>query len=143
MTAVVDAGVLYALVDAADTSHADCVSAIEAESEAIVVPLAVLPEVCYLIGSRLGSDREAAFIRHLINSDWRLEPLAESDLERVAALMAQHPNSGVGFVHAAVAAIAERMGASRLYTLSRRHYELLRPSLNGRVQLLPDRSSPD
>lgn len=137
MTAVIDAGILYALVDRADTSHERAVEALKAETEAIVVPQAILPEICYLIGSRLGTTQETAFIRYLVESDWRLEALTDADLERVIALMSEIATSNIGFVHAAVAATAERMAAARIYTLNRHHYELVRPVHVDRFELLP------
>lgn len=139
MTAVVDTGVLYALVDAGAPSHEECVEAIRAEQETIVVPLAVLPDVSHLIGSRLGAQREATFLRYLVDSDWRLEELTPADLSRVGALLAEHAESGIGFVKTAVAVIAERMGARRIYTLDRRHFELIRPTHVDRFELLPRR----
>lgn len=138
MTAVIDSGILYALVDSADTTHARAVAALEAETEAIIVPQATLPEICYLIGSRLGASQETAFVRYLADSDWRLEPLTEADISRVIALMSEHGTAGIGFVHAAIAAIAERMGATRIYTLNRRHFAAIRPSHVDRFELLPD-----
>lgn len=138
MTAVIDAGILYALVDAADELHERAVAAVQAEPEAIIVPQATLPEICYRIGSRLGAEQETAFIRYLADSDWRLEPLTEPDLQRVISLMSEHATAGIGYVHAAIAAIAERMGATRIYTLNRRHFEPIRPSHVARFELLPD-----
>jgi len=135
MTAVIDAGILYALVDTADGLHERAVAAVQAEPEAIIVPQCTLPEICYLIGSRLGSAEEAAFIRYLADSDWRLEPLTEPDIERVIALMSA--TAGIGFVHAAIATIAERMGATRIYTLNRHHFEPIRPSHVAHFELLP------
>ena len=136
MSAVIDSGVLYALVDAGDTFHAECVAALEAEHETIVVPLATLPEVSTLIASRLGASNETAFVRHLIESDWRLEPLANGDMARVVGMMAEHD---IGFTDAAVATIAERMNATRIYTLDRRHFERVRPRHVERFELLPAR----
>lgn len=136
MTAVIDSGVLYALVDAADTFHAECVEAVGTEQETVVVPMATLPEVCTLIASRLGAGNETAFVRHLVDSDWRLEPLANGDLERVVGMMAEHE---IGFADAAVATIAERMNATRIYTLDRRHFERVRPRHVDRFELLPAR----
>jgi predicted nucleic acid-binding protein len=136
MTAVIDSGVLYALVDAADALHAECVAALEAEPDTIVVPMATLPEVSTLIASRLGASNETAFVRHLIDSDWRLEPLANGDLARVLGMMAEHE---IGFADAAVATIAERMNATRIYTLDRRHFERIRPRHIDRFELLPAR----
>ncbi len=138
MTALVDAGVLYALVDSADPSHRQAVAALESEPEAVIVPLVVLPEVCYLIGSRIGSAEEVAFIRYLGDSDWRLEPLAEADVDRVVALMAEHGSSGLGFVPAAIIATAERMGAARIYTFNRLHFERVRPTHVERFELRPN-----
>lgn len=137
MTAVIDAGILYALVDSADARHQSAVAAISEEPEAIVVPQVTMSEICYLIGSRLGASKETAFVRYLAESDWRLEPLTDTDISRVVSLMSEHGEAGLGFVHAAVAAVAERMGAGRIYTLNRRHFERIRPTHVDRFELLP------
>lgn len=137
MTAVIDAGILYALVDSADARHRSVVAAIEAETDAIVVPQATLSEICYLIASRLGASYETAFVRSLAESDWRLEPLTDADIARVVTLMSELGNDGLGFVHAAVCAVAERMGATRIYTLNQRHFENVRPLHAPRFELLP------
>jgi predicted nucleic acid-binding protein len=137
VSAVIDAGILYALVDTADSSHDRAVQALEAEPEAIVVPQVILPEICYLIGSRLGATQETAFVRYLVDSDWRLEPLTDADLDRTIALMSEHATAHIGFVHAAVTATAERMAATKLYTLNRHHYERIRPAHIERFELLP------
>jgi predicted nucleic acid-binding protein len=137
VAAIVDTGILYALVDAADAAHERAVAAIRQEIESIVVPQATLPEVCYLIGSRLGPHREAEFVRHLGDSDWRLEPLTDADLPRVAALMHDYADAPIGFVDASVVAIAERMGAVRVYSLDVRHFGMIRPTHVERFELLP------
>ncbi len=137
MAVVVDTSVLYALVDAADAAHGRAVKALGAEVEAIIVPQATLPEVCYLIGSRLGAAREADFVRHLAASDWRLEPLTDVDLPRVVALMQQYADANIGFVDGSVVAIAERIGITRMYTLDRRHFTMIRPAHIDGFELLP------
>ena len=134
MTAVVDGSVLYALVDAAEAHHSSCVDALASEPDAIVVPTAILPGVCTLIASQLGAASEIAFVRHLLDSDWRLESLANGDLARVLGLMTGH---GIGYVDAVVAATAERMNARRVYTLDREHFERIRPEHVDRFELLP------
>jgi predicted nucleic acid-binding protein len=137
LTAVIDAGILYSLVDSADSNHDRAVAALQAETQAIVVPQVILPEICYLIGSRLGAAQETAFVRYLVDSDWRLEPLADADFARVIGLMSEHTTSAIGFVHAAVAATAERMAATRIYTLNPHPYEQIRPIHAERFELLP------
>lgn len=137
MTAVIDTSVLYALVDANDAQHARCLAAVQEEAELIVVPNPTLPEVCRLISTRMGPQREAAFVRYLSESDWRLEPLGNGDFARVASIMSEQIENQIGFVDAAVVAIAERMGATRIYTLDRRHFEPIRPQHADRFELLP------
>lgn len=138
MAAIIDTSVLYALVDAADSAHHRSVAALEREVEAVIVPQATMPEVCYLIGSRLDARREADFVRHLATSDWRLEPLTAADLPRVATLMREYTDAPIGFVDASVVAIAERMGVRRVYTLDQRHFGMIRPAHLERFELMPE-----
>lgn len=137
MAVIVDTSVLYALVDAADAAHESAVEAMGRETEAVIVPQATLPEVCYLIGSRMDARREAAFVRLLGESAWRLEPLTDADLPRVAALMDDYADASLGFVDACVVATAERIGAVRVYTLDRRHFAMIKPAHVDQFELLP------
>ncbi len=137
MAVIVDTSVLYALVDANDQAHERSRRALSGELEAVIVPQATLPEVCYLIGSRLGALREAEFVRLLSDSDWRLEPLATADVPRVADLMHAYAGAPIGFVDASVIATAERLGVTRVYTLDRRHFGLVRPRHVDSFTLLP------
>ena len=137
MAVIVDTSILYALVDANDAAHRRAVDALDAEVEAVIVPQSTLPEVCYLIASRLGAEREAEFIRLLANSDWRLEPVTDADLPRIVRLMHDYADAGLGFVDASVVAIAERIGAVRVHTLDRRHFGLVRPRHVEAFTLLP------
>jgi predicted nucleic acid-binding protein len=134
---IVDTSVLYALVDAADAAHARARHALERETEAIIVPQVTLPEVSYLIGSRLGPRAEADFTRHLAASDWRLEPLTDADLGRVVELLDRYADARLGMVDASIVATAERLGVRRLYTLDRRHFGPIRPAHAAAFELLP------
>lgn len=137
MAVIIDTSVLYALVDMADAAHDRAVEALGSEVEAVIVPQATLPEVCYLIGSRLGATPEAEFVRHLAASDWRLEPLTDADLPRVVSLMREYADAKIGFVDASVVGVAERIGVTRIYTLDRRHFTMIRPAHVDRFELLP------
>ncbi len=137
MAVIVDTSVLYALVDGADDAHAAARAALEHEPEAIVVPQATLPEAGYLIGSRLGARPEADFIRRLAASDWRVEPLTDADLGRTVELMDRYADARLGFVDASIAAMAERLGVTRLYTLDRRHFGVVRPGHVEAFQVRP------
>jgi predicted nucleic acid-binding protein len=137
MAALVDTSVLYALTDRAEAEHSRCVTALAGEESALIVPQAVLPEICYLVASRLGATAEATFLRGILASDWRLEPMDRQDLSRAAEIVEAYLDADVGFVDAAVAAIAERLAVTRIYTLDRRHFQLLRPAHADTFEVLP------
>jgi predicted nucleic acid-binding protein len=137
VAALVDTSVLYALTDRAEPEHQACVAALAREREAIIVAQAVLPEICYLVGSRLGPSAEATFLRGLLASDWRLEPMSRDDISRAAEIVEDYVDADLGFVDAAVAATAERLAVTRIYTLDRRHFQLLRPVHATAFEVLP------
>ena len=137
MATIVDTSILYALVDAADAAHERARAALERETEAIVVPQVTLPEIGYLIGSRLGPRAEVDFVRHLATSDWRLEPLTAADLDRAVDLMDRYADARLGIVDASIVAIAERLGVVRVHTLDHRHFGSIRPTHVQAFTLLP------
>ena len=62
MAILVDTGPLYALADAGDRHHEPVVEAVSAAREPLIVPGPVVPEVCYLLLSRLGPEAELGFL---------------------------------------------------------------------------------
>jgi predicted nucleic acid-binding protein len=55
MIAIVDAGPLYAAVDADDDDHQRCLAVLGRRDLDLVVPALVIAEVTYLVGRRLGA----------------------------------------------------------------------------------------
>jgi predicted nucleic acid-binding protein len=134
---LVETSVLYALTDRSDRAHRSVRLALRREREAVILPQAVLPETCYLLNTRLGAEVELAFLEGLAASDWGLEPLTETDFARVRSLLDTYRDVDLGFVDAAVMAIAERLGVTRIYTLDRRDFSVVRPAHAERYELLP------
>lgn len=137
MAVVVDTSVLYALTDRTEADHAACVAAVAAEPDAVIVPQSVLPEICYLISSRLGPDTELAFLRGLSASEWRIAPMTDADMARSMDLLETYRAADIGFVDASVIAVAERLGVVRIYTLDRRDFGIVRPAHAEAFELLP------
>ena len=137
MPAVLDTGFLLALTNAHDPAHTACRDALAKERESLVVPQAVLPEIGWLLSSRLGSHAEAAFFASLTSAEWALEPLLTQDFARVAELLQTYQDADLGFVDAAVVTVAERLGARSVYTLDRRHFSMVRPNHIDAFTLLP------
>ncbi len=135
--AVVDTGVVLALAIASDPRHDDVVRAIGAHVGGLILPDPVLFESAQLVGRRFGSTAEARLIRHLVATDWRRMPVTDDDLGRVADLLGTYADANIGLADATIVAIAERLGATRLFTLDRRDFAIIRPRHVEAFELLP------
>lgn len=137
MPAIVDSSAVIAAFDRRDPAHARVASALAAERSTIVIPAATLPEIAFLLGRRHGAVAAAEAIRRLGAGPWPLESNDQADLLRAAELMRQYADAHLGFVDAAVVAIAERLGATRIHTLDRRDFSLVRPRHLEAFEVLP------
>ena len=135
MATLVDTGILYALADEDDAWHERAVEWLDGYADVLAAPVTVLPEVCYLLSTRLGARAERAFVESLARSELAVESLEPKDLDRTARLLADRPE--LGFVDASVIAVAERLGIRRLATTDRRHFGGIRLLRGHRFELLP------
>ena len=134
---IVDAGPLYAYVDADDAHHDRCLELLETHPGPLVVPMLVVAEVAHLIGTRLGWEAEVRFLGDLASGDFALEPLHPADIERVAELVARYHDLPLGTVDASVVAAAERLGIAEVATVDMRHFAVVRPAHIEAFRLLP------
>ena len=125
MPLLLDTGVLYALADRDDAWHRRSRDLVKKTRETLLVPVTVLPEVCYLLRERLGPAAEMAFVRSAARGELAVENLAEADLVRATTLMRDY--SEIGFVDASIVAIAERLALRTVATTDRRHFAAIRP----------------
>jgi hypothetical protein len=137
MAAIIDTSAVLAAVDRADPAHARVVAAIALERSTIALPIVVLPEVAFLLERRHGAARAATAIDRIVRGPWPVTDLEPVDLHRAAELMAQYADSRIGFVDAAIAALAERLAIIRVYTLDRRDFTILRPRHAPAFEVLP------
>ena len=135
MAVVVDTGILYALADADDAWHDRARTWMERQSGLLVVPVTVLPEVAYLLHTRLGSAIELAFVESVAAGELEIEALRQTDLDRCCEVMERYPD--VGFVDASVVAVAERLKVASLATTDRRHFTSIVPKHVARFELVP------
>ena len=134
---VADTGPLYALVDSDDAWHERVVAWWKANRSAVVVPVCVLPEVCYLLHHRISPEAEAAFVQSVVNGDFNVEPLESDDLSRAESTMRKYAELEIGFVDSTVIATAERLDAVQILTTDRRHFSVVRPRHTSSFRLLP------
>jgi predicted nucleic acid-binding protein len=132
---VVDTGPLYAAADASDAHHAACSALFSNPGDRFVVPVSVVVETSFLIERHLGPVAEAAFLASLAGVI--VEQLGDDDLARMAELVSTYADMPLGAVDASVVAIAERLGATTIISLDRRHLSVVRPRHTVAFTLLP------
>jgi predicted nucleic acid-binding protein len=132
---LLDTGILYAYYDRSDAWHSRAKAVIHAETLGLIVPAPVVPEVDHLLGHRLGAKAREVFYRGLAEGDYVVADLPHDHYTRVAELKRRFASLNLGFVDAAVVAIAEGLGVPRIATTDRRHFEPLAAALS--LSLLP------
>jgi hypothetical protein len=134
---ILDTGPLYASLDRSDQDHAACRILIEQADEPLLIPSPVLVEVDYWIGQRLTPGALVALVADIEAGAYRVVDLDASDYRRIRELCDRYADADIGFVDAAVFAVVERLGESKLATLDRRHFSLLRPRHRESIDLVP------
>ena len=135
MPLLVDTGILFALADRSDAWHAPVVAMMTANREPLLAPVTILPEVAYLLASRLGPHAERAFVRSLAGGEIGVEGLKAADYARASDVLRQYAE--IGFVDATLVAIAERLKLPAIATTDRRHFSRIRPAHLRAFTLLP------
>jgi predicted nucleic acid-binding protein len=130
-----DTGPLYAMVDRDDGWHDRITAFLETGHRQLIVPITVLPEVCYLLASHLGASVE--FVRAMQAGEIKVEFLKRDDLTLAADVMSKYVDAGLGFVDASLVAVAERLKIRELLTTDRRHFSLVRPRHCAHFDLKP------
>ena len=137
MSLLVDTSFLFALMNRNDRHHTACAETARTITDRLIVPLTVLPEIAYLLDSRLGHHVMRQFAHQITQSVWTLATLDSADLARAAAVLDQYQDSHLDFVDATLVAVAERLHIEKILTLDRRHFQLIRPSHCTSFDLLP------
>jgi uncharacterized protein len=138
-TAVADTSFLFALTNRKDRNHLKVLNlSCTLMNEMIVLPISVLPEVCYLIASRLGHTSMRDFLNEVVKANHIIiEPIIPTDLIRVTEILDQYADSQLDFVDATIIAIAERKKICRILTLDRRDFTRVRPKHCAYFDILP------
>ena len=117
MTALLDTSFLLAMTNTKDRNHHRVLNTAEHIDDQLVLPVTVLPEVSYLIGSRLGLQAMRQFLQRVVTSDISLETVTSTDLKRVAEILEEYADSRLDFVDATLVAVGERLNITRVLTL--------------------------
>ncbi len=106
-------------------------------SEPLVVPQLVVGEAAYMVGRIGGTAAEVRLLHELEASSPAFEPFEPADLGRIAELIETYADLRLGTVDASVIATAERLDATTIATLDRRHFTVVRPRHVDAFDLVP------
>jgi uncharacterized protein len=134
---LVDAGPLYASIDADDAKHRECLELLTQHPGPLAVPSLVVAEVAWLVGTRLGPEPEVRFVGDLAARTLVTVPVEDNDWLRIAELVSRYRDLPLGTVDASIVAAAERLGITTLATLDRRHLGVVRPAHVPAFELVP------
>jgi predicted nucleic acid-binding protein len=137
MAVLLDTSAIVALVDAGEDAHQDVANYVVNTADVLLVPVTVVPEVDFLIASRVGMIGELAVLRDIVAGGFRLEQVTVADVARCAELIEQYADSDIGFVDASIIAVAERLSITHILTLDHRHFSMVRPRHCPYFTLLP------
>lgn len=102
----------------------------------LVIPAMAVAEATYLVGRDLGTDAEARFLAGLSGFD--IAAPHPDDWIRISELVLEYADWPLGGTDASVIALAERLGATTIITLDRRHFSAVRPRHRESFTLLPE-----
>jgi predicted nucleic acid-binding protein len=134
---IVDAGPLVAAAARRDRNHERCVELLSQASPPLLVPALVVTEVAYFLSDWIGVRAEQAFARSLQEGELLVEPVEPLDWARIVELLDDYRDLPLGIVDASIVAACERLGATTLVTLDRRHFSVVRPRHCEALTLLP------
>lgn len=138
MSVVFDSGVIVALYDRRDAEHERCRRLLRELTEPRFIPSPTLPEIDYWLSTRIGPEAFVQVLRDIRAGAYRVQDLDGEDYERVLEIISVYADSDVGFVDAAVLAVAERLRTHRVATLDHRHFRMMRPRHVESLTLLPE-----
>jgi predicted nucleic acid-binding protein len=130
MSLLLDTGIVYAYYDRSDRWHERARAVVANSSGGLILPAPVVPEVDHLLGHRLGSASRRAFYAGIVDGHYLVADLPTKEYARVAELNRRFEDLALGFVDAAVVAIAETLGVTTIATTDRRHFTPLATALD-------------
>lgn len=119
---VADTGAVIALVDADDRHHEAVRQLFEQNPDEWVLPWAILPEVDYLLATRVGTRAQSAFLDDLAAGAFAVEWGDQADMQRANSLCDQYADLKMGLVDGVVIGVAERLEATAIATFDLRHF---------------------
>lgn len=122
MIIVADTSAILALIDRRESTHVSLRDLYTRTRSHWVLPAAILPELDYMVATRLGSEVHSLWLSDLASHVYPVAWNDARDLASAAVLLEHNAHLHLGLVDALVMATAERLRASAIVTLDVRHF---------------------
>jgi predicted nucleic acid-binding protein len=132
---LLDTGALVSLLDRSQAHHETCAAWFDDWTGAVVSTEAVLTEATHLLSGTAGG-REAC-VEFFLAGGATLVPSDEASLRRCHALLRQYGDMRMDFADATLVALAEELGARKVFTLDA-DFDVYRLPRRARFELVPD-----
>ena len=137
-TALVDTGLILALLDRDDEWHRACAETIQSVSFPLLTTEAVMTEVFHLTLRDFGSIEPAW---ELFDSESIvLAPLTDADLPDIHTLMSRYHDRPMDFADATLVHVANRESISLILTIDHNDFETYRLAGNKKFTIRPQRT---
>lgn len=134
---LVDTGPVLALLNANDDWHSRCLALADSPQWDPVIPSTVLVELDYMIRRYLPSAAWTSFVSDVLERNYRIEIVTESDIDRALNLCKEYEYMKLQFVDASIVAVAERLLVREIATVDRRDFRRLVPRHCDALNLFP------
>jgi predicted nucleic acid-binding protein len=132
---LVDTGPLVALFDPSDAARAPCLECLEAlEADDLVTTEAVVTEAVFLLS--FSTKAQGALLRLLASGRPRVESLTAEERLRAGELIERYADLPMDYADATLVVLAERLRATRIFTLDWRDFSVYRVRRGG-FQVIP------
>lgn len=134
---IADTSGLLAFFNRSEPRHAAVTEAMEASPGPIVVSPFVLAELDYLVATRMGVEAELSIMTELASGAYALAEFGVTDLAMAAEIIDRYRDQQVGLTDASLVVLADRFRTSKVLTLDRRHFSVLRALSGEPFEILP------
>lgn len=135
---ILDTSALLAYFNSTEPLHEAVAAVVEQDTDALlVVSPYVIAELDYLLAARVSVAAELAVLAELASGAWELAELSPLDLANAARIVERYADQQVGVTDASLVVLADRYDTRRVVTLDRRHFDVLRATDGGVLEVLP------
>jgi len=134
---IADTSYIYALFNPRDRYHRQTLAFAEVNTEPILFPSAILPELGFVFERDRGYAGIVWFLDQFRHTDAHIEPMIQEDLGRIYEIAAQYADSRVDVVDCCIIAVAERLQITKIATFDRRDFHIVRPVHTDYFEIVP------